>query len=87
MCGKGQKLRIISAEFGRPFEKPICMSRSLYNLDYNVFNHEKTNLKPFCASADLYPYLKESVLLLGNLFISIQEFRRENNTLFREQIK
>ena len=32
-CGKGQKLRILTAEFGRPWNKPICWPKNYYDLD------------------------------------------------------
>ena len=58
MCKKGQKLRILLAELGRPFNKPICFKKEDYSAPMNIQNHPDTNLKPTCSSADLYPYLK-----------------------------
>ena len=60
-CQKGQTLRIIVAEFGRPFNYPICFRKGDHSASDNTQNHPDTNLRPKCTSADLYPWLKASV--------------------------
>ena len=58
-CGNGQKLRILTAEFGRPWNKPICWPKSYYDLEPpSAAWHEGTWLWPSCDSTDLYPYVK-----------------------------
>ena len=62
-CGKGQKLRILTAEFGRPWNKPICWSKFFYAPDPpSAAGHKHSWLWPNCDSTDLYPYLKDGVL-------------------------
>ena len=61
VCQKGQTLRILVAELGRPFNHPICFRKGDYTLSKSTMDHPQTSLKPVCNSADLYPWLKGSV--------------------------
>ena len=57
MCEKGQTLRILTAEYGRPFDKPICLDREQYIFEQRVIDHPDSRLKPVCHSTDIYPRL------------------------------
>ena len=53
------QVKILAAEFGRPFNKPICTLKVNYEQPYDVLVHPKSNFNPKCESGDLFPTLSE----------------------------
>ena len=58
-CEGDYTVKILAAEFGRPFNKAICMLIENYEQNLDVLKHRHTNMEWSCQDGDLFPTLSE----------------------------
>ena len=58
-CNGDYTIKILAAEFGRPFEKPICQLKENYDVPDHMLYHGRSNFFPTCSSGDLFSTVSE----------------------------